>query len=58
MSEQPAQDDGAKDKFKEALEKKRAQQHKGASGGGGDSKIHAPHSAAGGKREFRRKSGG
>ena len=57
MSEN-AKDEPAKDKFKEALEKKRAQQHKGAGGAGSDSKIHAAHGAAGGKRTFRRKSGG
>ncbi len=48
----------SKDKFKAALEKKRQQQHKTADGGSGDAKIHAEHGAAGGKRTFRRKSGG
>jgi hypothetical protein len=58
MTEKSESGEGTKDKFKEALDKKNAQQHKGAAGGGGDSKIHSAHSAAGGKREFRRKSGG
>ncbi|HEY3737129.1 MAG TPA: DUF5302 domain-containing protein [Jatrophihabitans sp.] len=57
MTEKP-EESVAKDQFKEALEKKRAQQHKSAAGSGSDSKIHSTHGAAGGKREFRRKSGG
>ncbi|MBN9618759.1 MAG: DUF5302 domain-containing protein [Actinobacteria bacterium] len=55
----PADDrpEDAKDKFREALERKRGQQHphEGASRNG--SKVHDAHSAAGGKRTFRRKSG-
>jgi len=49
-----------KAQFREALERKRGQQasQNAASGGRGDSKIHGEHSAAGGKRQFRRKSGG
>lgn len=53
-----ADTDSSKDLFKEALEKKRAQQHKAGAAAGNDSKIHAAHGAAGGKRTFRRKSGG
>ncbi len=49
--------DDAKAKFREALEKKKA-----AAGGrgvtpGGTGAIHGEHVKAGGKREFRRKSG-
>jgi hypothetical protein len=57
MPETPAADP-AKDKFKEALERKRNQQHANNSDVHGDSKVHAEHSRAGGKRTFRRKSGG
>jgi len=49
--------DTAKDRFREALERKRTQQAGRASSGHGDSKIHGEHGAAGGKRTFRRKSG-
>jgi len=40
------------------LEKKRGQQQRAAEGATGDSKIHGTHGSAGGKRTFRRKSGG
>lgn len=54
----PAQED-VKAKFLAALERKHGTRTDGASGGpGGDSKIHGAHGAAGGKRTFRRKSGG
>lgn len=48
-----------KDKFREALERKRGQQadRSAAAEARGDSKIHGAHGAAGGKRTFRRKSG-
>jgi hypothetical protein len=49
--------DNAKDRFREALERKRSQQAGRASAGHGDSKVHGEHAAAGGKRTFRRKSG-
>jgi len=42
----------------DALEKKRGQQQRAAEGATGDSKIHGTHGSAGGKRTFRRKSGG
>jgi uncharacterized protein DUF5302 len=58
MADQPAAQDPAKDRFREALERKRSQQHAHNSGVQEDSKIHSPHERAGGKREFRRKSGG
>ncbi|WP_345751819.1 DUF5302 domain-containing protein [Microbacterium rhizophilus] len=54
--------DEAKAKFREALERKNARN--AANGGGpgtggphGSGAIHGTHGAAGGKREFRRKSG-
>lgn len=53
--------DEAKAKFREALERKNAQNaaKNGAPGSGGPhaGAIHGTHGAAGGKREFRRKSG-
>jgi hypothetical protein len=51
--------DGVKDKFREALERKRNHQNeRNADEAKDQSKIHGTHGAAGGKREFRRKSGG
>ncbi len=48
-----------KDKFREALERKKAQHSDGVGGPGGPgSKIHEAHGKAGAKRQFRRKSGG
>jgi Family of unknown function (DUF5302) len=54
-SEEPA--DAAKDKFREALERKRGRKHPHEAASQNDSKVHDAHSAAGGKRSFRRKSG-
>jgi hypothetical protein len=50
--------DETKRKFREALERKK-QNSQNRPGGNleGDSAIHGTHGAAGGKREFRRKSG-
>ncbi len=55
----PAGDD-LKRKFREALERKRAQQQDQGSGrqGTGTGKIHSTHGPAPGRRSFRRKSGG
>jgi Family of unknown function (DUF5302) len=50
-------DDAAKDKFREALERKRGKQHPHEAASQNSSKVHDTHSAAGGKRTFRRKSG-
>ena len=47
-----------KDKFREALERKRKQQHADNGPAHNDSKVHGAHDRAGGKRTFRRKSGG
>ncbi|TQF04126.1 hypothetical protein E6W39_20190 [Kitasatospora acidiphila] len=48
-----------KAKFLAALQQKKGSRGDGAGGGpGGNSKIHSTHGAAGGKRTFRRKSGG
>ena len=49
--------DAAKDKFREALERKRGKQHPHESASQNESKVHDAHSAAGGKRVHRRKSG-
>jgi hypothetical protein len=56
----PAQGDAAKERFRAALDRKRGLQADRAAAGGphGDSKIHGEHGALGGKRTFRRKSGG
>jgi hypothetical protein len=56
-SAQDAPADAAKDKFREALERKRGNRHPHESASQNDSKVHDSHSAAGGKRTFRRKSG-
>lgn len=57
--EAPAEQDDVKAKFLAALQAKQGGRGAGGKGGpGGDSKIHGAHSAAGGKRTFRRKSGG
>lgn len=48
-----------KAQFRDALERKRGQHADGVGAGGPNaSKIHDVHSRAGGKRQFRRKSGG
>lgn len=57
MTDKAASGD-AKDKFREALERKRGQQNDRATEAHAESKIHGEHGAAGGKRTFRRKSGG
>ncbi len=46
-----------KDRFREALERKRGQQHATNEAAHNDSKVHGVHDRAGGKRTFRRKSG-
>jgi hypothetical protein len=56
MPDKPS--DSAKDKFREALERKRAQQHASNGAGQGDSKVHGEHARATARRTFRRKSGG
>ena len=48
----------AKARFKAALDRKRNQSGRASGGPAGDSKIHGTHGAEGGKRTFRRKSGG
>lgn len=57
MTEQQGADQGAKDKFREALERKKAKQHPHESASEKDPKVHGEHGAAGGRRTFRRKSG-
>jgi len=56
-SENSSTGDAAKDKFREALERKRNKQHPHESASQNDPKVHDERSAAGGKRTFRRKSG-
>jgi len=56
-SADPANSD-AKDRFRAALDRKRTQQADRASNAHGESKVHGEHGAVGGKRTFRRKSGG
>jgi hypothetical protein len=53
----PAASDPAKDKFREALERKRGKQHPHEAASQHDSKVHDAQGAAT-KRMFRRKSGG
>ncbi len=57
MAEKDGAPDAAKDKFREALERKRAKQHLHEAASQNDSKVHDTHGAEGGKRTFRRKSG-
>ena len=49
--------DSAKNKFREALERKKGHKHPHESASQNDSKVHDERSAVGGKRTFRRKSG-
>jgi Family of unknown function (DUF5302) len=51
------QKDDPKEKFREALERKKGKQHPHESASQNSSKVHDAHSAVGGKRNFRRKSG-
>jgi hypothetical protein len=57
-SQPPSDIDDVKQKFRAALDRKRAAQndHQSAGGRGGD-KISGAHGPAGGRRSFRRKSG-
>jgi hypothetical protein len=51
--------DDVKARFRDALERKKSQHADGVGASGpGSSKIQDVHSRAGGKRQFRRKSGG
>jgi hypothetical protein len=50
--------DPTKDRFREALERKRDRHHANNGDAQSDSKVHGEHARAGGKRTFRRKSGG
>jgi hypothetical protein len=51
-------EDDVKRKFREALERKQAQRHRTEQAAGGSGKAHQAHGPVGGKRSFRRKSGG
>jgi hypothetical protein len=58
MNDKDGATDAAKDKFREALERKRGKKHPHEGASQNDSKVHTEHGALGGKRQFRRKSGG
>jgi hypothetical protein len=57
MTDKSRASDPNKERFREALERKRNHQAKRAAESHGDSKIHGEHAAEGAKRVFRRKSG-
>jgi len=57
MTDDDAAAQADKDKFREALERKRNKQHPHEAASQNDSKVHDRHGAAGGKRSFRRKAG-
>lgn len=60
MDEKPAEtspSEESKRKFREALERKKQNSQSRPAHLDGESAIHSTHGAAGGKREFRRKSG-
>jgi hypothetical protein len=50
--------DDVKARYKEALERKQGKHRNERLHPEGDSNLHEPHGRSGGKREFRRKSGG
>jgi len=58
MSDKDKAPDVAKDKFREALERKKSKQHPHEIASQNSSKANGAHAAVGGKRNFRRKSGG
>lgn len=57
MSDDEGAAASAKDKFREAIERKKGKQHPHESASQNDAKASGAHSAAGGKRVHRRKSG-
>ena len=56
----PEDQDEARRKFREALDRKRAREAAGSGGRSGNSagKVHGAHGPAGSRRSFRRRSGG
>ncbi|CAM3421875.1 DUF5302 domain-containing protein [Mycobacterium colombiense] len=56
-AESPGSDDDTKRKFREALDRKMAKSSTGSDHKDGAGKQSRAHGAAGGRREFRRKSG-
>lgn len=58
MPDEKKSSEDPKDAFRAALERKRAQQHAHNEDAQADSKIHGSQSSGGGRRTFRRKSGG
>jgi hypothetical protein len=57
MTDKDGATDAAKDKFREALERKRGKKHPHEAASQNESKVHDAQGAAA-KRMFRRKSGG
>jgi hypothetical protein len=57
MTDKDGATDAAKDKFREALERKRGKKHPHEAASQNDSKVHDAQGATA-KRMFRRKSGG
>ncbi|WP_169720977.1 DUF5302 domain-containing protein [Thermocrispum municipale] len=57
MTESKSGSDDVKDRFREALERKRAATKERESHADGGAKSVHPHGPLGGKRQFRRKSG-
>jgi membrane-associated protein len=55
--ETPTPPDDVKRKFREALDRKKQTQHDRPAHLDGESNVHQVQGKAGGKREFRRKSG-
>jgi Family of unknown function (DUF5302) len=58
MSDEPETNEDSKAKFREALARKQGKRHPHEAAAQGDAKIGDTHGAVGGKRTFRRKSGG
>ena len=58
MSDEPETNEDAKAKFRAALERKQGKRHPHEAASQGEAKVGDTHGAAGGKRTFRRKSGG
>jgi hypothetical protein len=56
----PEDEDEARRKFREALDRKRARETSGTGGrsGNGAGKVHGAHGPAGCRRSFRRRGGG
>ncbi|WP_375499464.1 DUF5302 domain-containing protein [uncultured Jatrophihabitans sp.] len=58
MTDEPEATDDAKAKFREALARKQGKRHPHEAASQAEAKVGDTHGAVGGKRTFRRKSGG